>query len=181
MRYAGAGVVIIEIIKNIPYIILGYDKYRKQYIDFGGRYEKHKHKDIKETAQQELFEESCALFKIKKLKFFVNLKFKNTIYKMYFVKLKNIKLDLYFSNLTKLQNNNAPKHFLETQDITKVSLFQVFQCNPVDIYGNQIKIHGRVKDGIQKMFHLIHKIKTQNTKYQINKNSFIHNTISIIN
>jgi len=177
-KYAGAGVIIIEIIDSIPYIILGYDRFRKMYTDFGGRFEKNKHDNIKDVAHMELIEESCGLFNISqnKLKYYVDTKYYNRIYRTYFIILKNINIKHYVKNRNKLKINKVPKHWLETSKLTKVPIYNIYNCKPKDINGNNIKIHNRVLVPLKKMLYKIHIIPL--TQIHKIKNKNLYNTIS---
>lgn len=149
-KISGAGVIIITTYDNIPCIVLAYDIKRRKYNDFGGRFEPHKHKNILDTAKQELYEESAGLFDVKKKYFkkFKDCKLHQTYYRYYYIKIKHVNINSYQTKLKKLKKNNAPKYMLETNDITYIPIMNV-KKKTKDVFGDDIKIHNRALHGIK--------------------------------
>ena len=98
------------------------------YTEPGGKYEC-KHDSIEHAANDELYEETCCLFdsessvsKMKNNNFFDLVYSKDKKYRVFMIKvpyLKHLRED-YFSNLSILKRGGASKHFLETDDVTRV-------------------------------------------------------------
>lgn len=183
MKYHGAGSIIFTTKRGIICALLPYDISRKQYNDFGGKKD-HKHKDVIDTAQQELFEESGASIYISKkyFKYYVNVKIGKGFYRFNFLKINDIKIKKYFDNIKVLKRNGAPKYWIETNDLRYVPVKNLLKNSKYvkDINGEKIKLNGRIRIGIKHGKHIISKIIKRgglNGVYRKNKKkSYLKNT-----
>lgn len=154
-----------------PCIVFARNKSSKVYNDFGGgidsRYFKKYSIDesIKITAIKELREESRNLIVIgdDALKSYVDIntsiKNNNDFYRAYFVKVNGINRKYFFKNMKIIdrkivnRNKSIPRCWKETDSITRVPIKNIDfdkldkrgKIHLIDIYGNDIEIHGRIK------------------------------------
>lgn len=153
----GASVVIFE--KDC--VILFRERQNGLYTEPGGKYE-YKHSNIEQAANDELYEETCCLFNSESPVYHSNKKNyfdliysndkKSRVYLMKVPYLKHLKDD-YFNNLNILIKGNAKKHFIETNDVTRVYINDmrdaVLNANYIsdvhvkDVYGEKIKLKKR--------------------------------------
>lgn len=161
----GAGILLLEKFKN-EWIVILFKDHTKTFADIGGLYES-KHGDVKETAKQELEEESRKLFKINNNEILTNyLDIKNNsniYYRLYFLNITDIGFKNYSSlpdyktlfekNRDIIDNNPYySKSWKETTEIKRFKLIDllnlVYQdklyCK--DMFGETHKIRRRVKD-----------------------------------
>lgn len=135
--WSGGGVVVLEDYRHISgniikCMIVSRDRARKSYVDFGGTFEK-KDIDIKITAVRECLEESAGLIDINENTSLDHTDIdsgkvidkKNVKYRAYFVKINGLCRKDFLDNLKKLKNNNAPKFWLETNDIAHIPLLEI--------------------------------------------------------
>ena len=163
----GAGILLLEKYNN-EWIVILFKDHTKTFADIGGLYES-KHGDVKETAKQELEEESRNLFKINNneiLTNYLDIKYNSNIYDYYRLYLLNI-TDIGFKNYGSLpdyktlfeknrdiinNNPNYSKSWKETTEIKRFKLIDllnlVYQDNLYckDMFGETHKIRRRVKD-----------------------------------
>jgi hypothetical protein len=142
------------------------------YTEPGGKYED-KHLSIDQAAEDELYEETCCLFdckyvcKLKKDNFFDLVYEKNKMSRVFMLDvpyMKNLIRD-YDSNLETLINYKADKHYLETNDVTRVSIDRlreaVFGGDDMksifveDIYGKEIQLKKRTANILYVLFNEI--------------------------
>lgn len=203
--YSGAGVIIIEdyVRKNgiiEPCIILARNKASGIYNDFGGGIEK-KYKSmnnpIEITAIKELREESRNLVVIKGdgLKMYIDIntgkKNTNDFYRGFLVKINGINRKYFLKNMKIIdrkivnKSKSIPKYWKETDDITHIPIKNIDfdklekrgKIQLVDIYGNNIIIHGRVKRLLY--FGRSHIIKVSKQKpYLTRHNITINNDVN---
>jgi len=169
--FSGSGVIIIEdYVKKDgtiePCIILARNKSSKIYNDFGGgidsRYlKKHSlNESIILTAIKELREESRNLIMVRKdmLKTYIDIntgkKNTNDFYRGFFIKINGINRKYFVKNMKIIDKNKSiPKYWKETDSITHIPIKNIDfdklekrgKIHLIDIYGNDIPIHGRVK------------------------------------
>lgn len=165
--HSGAGVMMFENDKNGTNLILVNDISKNSYTEPGGGYDNIKHESIAETAIEELYEETSALFHAKNVssivgnKNYIDKKYRKKKYRTYFILLKNRLTNQYrkdyHHNTYELQTNiylfDGDSSYRETNDITKVSLLEIFSVlnlnNKIknvwvkDIYNKKIKLHKR--------------------------------------
>lgn len=175
LMYSGAGVLIIEDYykKNgtkIPCILLARNKASQKFMDFGGSYEK-KDNSLKETAHNELREESRNLFNIDQ-KYFVNyvdIPAGQYYYRVYLLKINGTSRKYYDHNKRLLDNNTKiyiPRMWRETDMIAHIPLKNI-DFNKLNIRGtiilkdindNPVILHGRTKAAIYYARNKIEKI-----------------------
>ena len=187
----GAGILLLEKYNN-EWIVILFKDHTKTYADIGGLYES-KHGDVKETASQELAEESQNLFRINNniLTNYLDIKYNSDIYdyyRLYLLNITDIELKDYSSlpdyktlfekNRDIIDNNPYySKSWKETTEIKRFKLNDllnlVYQDNLYckDMHGKNHKIRRRVKDimieinKINKFEELVYPIIN---KYRIN-------------
>jgi len=140
------------------------------YTEPGGKYE-YKHDNIEHAANDELYEETCCLFdsespvsKLKKNNYFDLVYSKDKKSRVFMIKvpyLKDLRED-YFSNLSILKKGRASKHFLETNDVTRVyiddlrnAVLTAKRMGDVyvkDAYGKKIKLKKRTANILFVLF-----------------------------
>lgn len=201
--FSGSGVIIIEdYVKKDgtiePCIILARNKSSKIYNDFGGgidsRYVKNYSLEdsINLTAIKELREESRNLIVIQKdiLKTYIDIdtgkKDKHDYYRGFFIKINGINRKYFIKNMKMIDKNKSiPKYWKETDNITHIPIKNIDfdkldkrgKILLVDIYGNYIPIHGRVKKLLYHGKSCITKVSKQ-TPYLI-RHDMILNTNGI--
>ncbi|MBS0285944.1 MAG: hypothetical protein JSR17_01090 [Proteobacteria bacterium] len=168
----GAGVLLFE----EDNVILFREKKEGVYTEPGGSFDEKKHCTIESTAIEELFEETCALFKSTKIqtkKNFFELHFKEKksyrVYTLDIPYITSLRRD-YTCNLNRLNDINANKIFLETNNVTRVNvgvlrnailnigkkkhddLNKKHEVYVVDEYGNQITLKRRTVRVLRKWF-----------------------------
>jgi hypothetical protein len=155
----GAGILIFEKYNN-EWSVLLFKDYTKTYSDIGGTYE-FKHGEIRQTALEELMEESRNLFKIKNkeiLKDYIdikhNLKYDN-YYRLYIINISDNSVedfDKYYKNNKKIiDSSDLPYTWKETtkikrfylKDLLKLTNKEYLYCK--DIFDKNHKIRHRVK------------------------------------
>ena len=158
MKLSGAGVILFEVIQNRINMILVRETSTRKYTEPGGRKEK---KDtIIETARKELYEETGAYIWISDAKLLRDwILHGNKKYKAYIIFIKEIDIDDYFGNLEVIEDDNSfPKSFLETDDITKVSIEKLQRSilrnsrEVIDVFGNKITLKGRTVGVLEQLF-----------------------------
>tara|TARA_A100001015_G_scaffold72199_1_gene80112 strand:+ start:2545 stop:3159 length:615 start_codon:yes stop_codon:yes gene_type:complete len=156
----GAGILILENF-NDEWIVTLFKDHTKTYADIGGLYES-KHVSIKDTAIQELVEESRNLFKINNkdlLKNYLDIKYnkyKDDYYRVYFLNItQNSKLladyNTIFENNKYIIDNDKDysKCWKETTKMKRFYLKDLIKFKTNDINGINHKIRTRVKDIIK--------------------------------
>jgi len=161
--FSGAGVLIVEdyFLKSgeiIKSIIVVQNSLTKEYSDFGGVYES-EHSSIKNTAVNELREESCNLFNISKnsLDKYVDIRAGENYYRSYIVKINTASRDHFKYNLNlflsrKKNGIHIPPCWLESSNITHIPIKNINIDNLnknngmflKDIDNNNIKISKRL-------------------------------------
>lgn len=163
-NFSGAGVLILErdIHDNI-FLILVRDLTKQCWTEPGGRFD-HKHRSISQTAKDELYEETLALFKAKSVNSLNNnnyfdRKYRKKIYRTFVVwtdTLQSLKKD-YYNNFIHIFTNphlfGGDPCYRETDNITRIKLDDIYSTlsknNKVknvyikDVYNKRILLHKR--------------------------------------
>merc|ERR1711991_113914 len=120
--FSGAGVLLLEKINNRWALILIED-HTKTYSDSGGNYES-KHNNLKETAIEELREESRNLIHIKNPEILINYvdtyyQGNNTFYRSYILNIDDINENEFLNNVNIIDNsiNDVPMFWKETHSL----------------------------------------------------------------
>lgn len=175
----GAGVLLFE--ENN--VILFREKKEGVYTEPGGSFDIKKHKQIEDTAIDELFEETSCLFSSKKVEtkknhFDLHFKEKKSyrIYTLDIPYITSLRRD-FKTNLKHLQNMNAKKYYLETDDVTRVNidvlrnavlnigkkkhnnLNKIHEVYVIDEYNNEITLKRRTVRVLRKWFILNKQVK----------------------
>lgn len=168
-EYSGAGVLIIEVPRDGSELklVLFRDKSKRAYADAGGKCEhvKHDNNPLK-TAIEELYEESGALLKVDKS--YLSGYVEKTVgkrqrwYRGYFLFTDELKDRDYYDNIDQLHEADAPKYFLETDEIVHLPLSRVYRVLMVDhphqskpyvmLGGEKIHLHRRVVELLRIAF-----------------------------
>lgn len=118
-NYNGSGIIPLLYFENKLYFIF-FIFYNNVITDAGGR--KETGDDILETAERELYEESCGLLKLHNLDdnyIYIDISNKGKYYRSHFIIIENIDTKYYDLNLNKIaQYKNNP--FLETKGIVLI-------------------------------------------------------------
>lgn len=180
----GAGVLLFE----EDNMILFREKKEGVYTEPGGSFDVKKHNTIESTALDELFEETCGLFKSTKIQskknhFELHFKEKKS-YRVYILDIPyiaSLRKD-FASNLKHLRVMNAKKIFLETDNVTRVNidvlrnavlnigkkkhddLNKKHEVYVVDKYGKEITLKRRTVRVLRKWFNLNKKITPKKIK-----------------
>lgn len=197
---SGAGVIIVEKYtkkngKHVYCIVLAKNKCSHEYSDFGGSYEE-KHNNPRNTAKMELLEESRNMLNIdsKYLNNYYDIPAGRHEYRVYLLKINNIRRKIYIHNMRAMSNNvHIKRRWTETDDITHIPIFDMNidinghgKIHTTDIYGRHICISGRtskaIRIGYNNLLNTINKEPLRKTVIS-NKNNrmhFLRDTITIV-
>ena len=155
----GAGILIFEKYNN-EWSILLFKDYTKNYSDIGGTYEL-KHGDIRQTALEELLEESRNLFKIRNkdiLNGYIDIKYNHkydNYYRLYIINITSNSIEdfkKYYNNNKKIiDSSDLPYYWKETTKIKRFYLRDLLKITnkeylySKDIHGKIHKIRQRLK------------------------------------
>lgn len=183
--FSGAGIILLEQINDIWYVILIKD-HTGRFSDAGGMYDKH-HKSLKDVAIQELREESRNLINITNplvLTHYIDNHYKknDTYYRSYIVNISGININDFYTNKLIIDSSViASSCWKESTDIIRIKLKDLFNYNSI-----KIKIRTRLKQiiktigNINNMIKIIPKEINKKKLIISNKTNFLKNTKSWI-
>ena len=175
-KLTGASVLLFEKDCILLFRERNSDNYQNElcYTEPGGKFE-NKHYNIEEAAEDELYEETCCLFECSNISnkkhnnHFDVIYAKNKFSRVYMLEIPYLKhlITDYKSNHSILQKGRADKHYLETNDVTRVYISDLIRSvlsskrldnvHVKDAYNRKIKLKKRTASVLYILFSEVEK------------------------
>lgn len=175
MFFSGAGVLIFEVSQDKEMtLVLFHDKEKQAYVDPGGCTEKD-HANPAVTAMIELFEETAGMMRVNDPHVLSNYYIDRETheksrkdgsvrpsgwYRSHILFTQRIDDADYFDNLKQLRALDAPKCMLETNDMVRINVSDLYRANAgrkkyvktASSRSRKIRLHKRVRDLLHELF-----------------------------